>query len=47
MFQKETVKVEACKTIMEAYAKNGSEINDTVIINLLISLCKTMHDSVR
>lgn len=46
MFQKESVKVDACKTIMEAYAKNVSELSDTVIINLLISLCKTMHDSV-
>ena len=47
MFQKDTIKVDACKTIMEAYAKNATEINDTVIINLLMSLCKTMHDSVK
>ncbi|XP_069124492.1 VPS35 endosomal protein-sorting factor-like [Argopecten irradians] len=47
MFQKEAVKVDICKTIMEAFAKHQSEpTNDPVIINALTFICKTMHDSV-
>ncbi|XP_077979506.1 VPS35 endosomal protein-sorting factor-like [Glandiceps talaboti] len=47
MFQKESVKVEVCKTIMEAYIKAHSQgTSDPVIINALMFVCKTMHDSV-
>jgi len=44
MFQKESVKVSACKTIMESFKRSGDELSDPVLINSLMSLCKTMHD---
>ncbi|KAJ8318573.1 hypothetical protein KUTeg_003664 [Tegillarca granosa] len=44
---KEAVRVEVCKSIMEAFIKYQSEVtNDPVIINALMFICKTMHDSV-
>ncbi|XP_071966062.1 VPS35 endosomal protein-sorting factor-like isoform X2 [Antedon mediterranea] len=47
MFQKESVKVEVCKNIMEAFAKHQKEpTNDPVILNALMFICRTMHDSV-
>ena len=46
MFQKESVKVEACKAIMTAYSRTSNELSDTVIINSLMAICKTMHDSI-
>ena len=57
LLQKETVKVEACKVIVESFVKQFNEIpqdesedslttSDPVILNSLTYLCKTMHDSV-
>ncbi|XP_072043735.1 VPS35 endosomal protein-sorting factor-like isoform X2 [Amphiura filiformis] len=47
MFQKDTVKVEVCKGIMEAFVRNQTEAtNDPVILNALMFICKTMHDSI-
>ncbi|XP_064636614.1 VPS35 endosomal protein-sorting factor-like [Lineus longissimus] len=47
MFQKESVKVEVCKSIMEAFIKFQLDpTNDPVIMNALMFICKTMHDSV-
>ncbi|XP_033107964.1 VPS35 endosomal protein sorting factor-like [Anneissia japonica] len=47
MFQKESVKVEVCKNIMEAFARHQTEpTNDPVILNALMFICRTMHDSV-
>ncbi|XP_015271594.1 PREDICTED: UPF0505 protein C16orf62 homolog [Gekko japonicus] len=47
MFQKESVKVEVCKCIMEAFIKHQLEpTKDPVILNALLHVCKTMHDSV-
>ncbi|XP_022318792.1 VPS35 endosomal protein-sorting factor-like [Crassostrea virginica] len=47
MFQKESVKVEVCKNIMEVFVKYQEEpTNDPVIINAIMFICKTMHDSV-
>lgn len=46
MFQKESLKVEACKEIMIAYNKTATELSDTVIINALKTICKTLHDSI-
>ncbi|KAJ7305823.1 hypothetical protein JRQ81_010189, partial [Phrynocephalus forsythii] len=47
MFQKESVKVEVCKCIMEAFIKHQQEpTKDPVILNALLHVCKTMHDSV-
>ncbi|XP_062589752.1 VPS35 endosomal protein-sorting factor-like [Saccostrea cucullata] len=47
MFQKDSVKVEVCKNIMEVFVKYQLEpTNDPVIINALMFICKTMHDSV-
>ncbi|XP_052071007.1 VPS35 endosomal protein-sorting factor-like [Mytilus californianus] len=47
MFQKESVRVDVCKTIMESFNKTQLEpTNDPVIVNALMFICKTMHDSV-
>ncbi|RWS09028.1 UPF0505 protein C16orf62-like protein [Dinothrombium tinctorium] len=54
MLQKESVKVDACKIIVEFFVKNfnaGNEddfktTSDPVILNSMTYLCKTMHDSV-
>lgn len=47
MFQKESVKVDVCKLIMEAFVKyQTAATSDPVIVNALMFVCKTMHDSV-
>ncbi|XP_040214482.1 VPS35 endosomal protein-sorting factor-like isoform X2 [Rana temporaria] len=47
MFQKESVRVEVCKSIMEAFNRNQQEATkDPVMLNALLHVCKTMHDSV-
>ncbi|NWQ80139.1 CP062 protein, partial [Columbina picui] len=47
MFQKESVRVEVCKCIMESFIKHQQEsTKDPVILNALLHVCKTMHDSV-
>ncbi|XP_077629356.1 VPS35 endosomal protein-sorting factor-like isoform X5 [Crocuta crocuta] len=47
MFQKESVRVEVCKCIMEVFIKHQKEpTKDPVILNALLHVCKTMHDSV-
>ncbi|KAG8432982.1 hypothetical protein GDO86_017303 [Hymenochirus boettgeri] len=47
MFQKESVRVEVCKCIMEAFIRHQQEVTkDPVILNALLHVCKTMHDSV-
>ncbi|XP_010135879.1 PREDICTED: UPF0505 protein C16orf62-like, partial [Buceros rhinoceros silvestris] len=47
MFQKESVRVEVCKCIMESFIKQQQETTkDPVILNALLHICKTMHDSV-
>ncbi|KAL9957403.1 hypothetical protein ACROYT_G039035 [Oculina patagonica] len=47
MFQKETIKVDVCKLIMEAFVKYQQEpTNDPVVVNALLFVSKTMHDSV-
>ncbi|XP_059547957.1 VPS35 endosomal protein-sorting factor-like isoform X2 [Myotis daubentonii] len=47
MFQKESVRVEVCKCIMEVFIKHQHEpTKDPVILNALLHVCKTMHDSV-
>ncbi|KAG8145605.1 hypothetical protein E2320_012110, partial [Naja naja] len=48
MFQKESVRVEVCKCIMQAFIKHQQEsTKDPVILNALLHVCKTMHDSVK
>uniref|UniRef100_A0A4W4H8D7 VPS35 endosomal protein-sorting factor-like n=1 Tax=Electrophorus electricus TaxID=8005 RepID=A0A4W4H8D7_ELEEL len=47
MFQKDSVRVEVCKSIMEVFIKHQQEsTRDPVILNALLHVCKTMHDSV-
>ncbi|XP_046994763.1 VPS35 endosomal protein-sorting factor-like isoform X1 [Schistocerca americana] len=47
MFQKESVKVAVCKSIMDSFATNHQEsTNDPVITNALMFVCRVMHDSV-
>ncbi len=56
LLQKESVKVEACKVIVDSFIKNFSQItgendenqttSDPFILNSVTYLCKTMHDSV-
>ncbi|RWS26992.1 UPF0505 protein C16orf62-like protein [Leptotrombidium deliense] len=54
LLQKESIKVEACKMIVEFFVKNFTSTSeddfvttsDPVILNSMMYLCKTMHDSV-
>ncbi|XP_065352764.1 VPS35 endosomal protein-sorting factor-like [Cloeon dipterum] len=47
MFQKEVVKVEVCKLIMEAYCRQKQDaVRDPVVINGVMFLCRVLHDSV-
>ncbi|KAL2101771.1 hypothetical protein ACEWY4_003532 [Coilia grayii] len=47
MFQKDSVRVEVCRSIMEVFIKHQQEpTRDPVILNALMHVCKTMHDSV-
>ncbi|XP_013882960.1 VPS35 endosomal protein-sorting factor-like isoform X2 [Austrofundulus limnaeus] len=47
MFQKDNVRVEVCKSIMEVFIKHQVEVTrDPVILNAMLHICKTMHDSV-
>ncbi|XP_048575354.1 VPS35 endosomal protein-sorting factor-like isoform X2 [Nematostella vectensis] len=47
MFQKESIKVDACKMIMEAFVKYQHEpTTDPMVQNALMFVCKTLHDSV-
>ncbi|KAI4892357.1 hypothetical protein NFI96_017422, partial [Prochilodus magdalenae] len=48
MFQKDSVRVEVCKSIMDVFIKHQQEpTRDPVILNALLHVCKTMHDSVK
>uniref|UniRef100_A0A7N8WYU4 VPS35 endosomal protein-sorting factor-like n=1 Tax=Mastacembelus armatus TaxID=205130 RepID=A0A7N8WYU4_9TELE len=47
MFQKDSVRVEVCRSIMEVFIKHQVEFTrDPVILNAMLHICKTMHDSV-
>lgn len=47
LLQKESVKVDVCKNIMDAFLKYQKEVtHDPVIVNALMYICKTMHNSV-
>lgn len=47
MFQKETIKVTVCKSVMDAFTAHHQEsTNDPVIINALMFICRILHDSV-
>ncbi|CAH3037318.1 unnamed protein product [Porites lobata] len=47
MFQKESIKVDMCKVIVEAFVKyQEGTSDDPVVVNALLFICKTMHDSV-
>ncbi|XP_064405950.1 VPS35 endosomal protein-sorting factor-like [Halichondria panicea] len=46
LFQKESVKVEVCKTVINAFVVNQSgNISDPMVMNAVMYLCKTLHDS--
>ncbi|KAG1676021.1 UPF0505 protein C16orf62 [Nymphon striatum] len=47
LFQKESIKVDVCKMITDAYSRHQQETtNDAVITNAVMFICKVMHDSV-
>lgn len=47
ILQKESVKVDVCKTIMDAFVRHQQEPTcDPIIINAAMFICKTLHDSV-
>ncbi|KAM9773653.1 VPS35 endosomal protein-sorting factor-like isoform X2 [Syngnathus typhle] len=47
MFQKDGVRVEVCKSIMDVFIRHQLEpTRDPVILNAVMHICKTMHDSV-
>ncbi|XP_014211910.1 UPF0505 protein C16orf62 homolog isoform X4 [Copidosoma floridanum] len=46
LFQKESIKVEVCKTIVESLSKQNNPIVDPIMINALMFIMRVMHDSV-
>lgn len=46
LFQEESVKVEICKKILIGTYTTNHTINDPVVVNALMFLCSTIHDSV-
>ncbi|XP_077482036.1 VPS35 endosomal protein-sorting factor-like isoform X2 [Stigmatopora argus] len=47
MFQKDSVRVEVCRSITEVFIKQQLEpTRDPVILNAMMHICKAMHDSV-
>ncbi|XP_011503755.1 PREDICTED: UPF0505 protein C16orf62 homolog [Ceratosolen solmsi marchali] len=46
LFQKESIKVEICKTIVQGLNKQNSLIIDPIMINALMFIMKIMHDTV-
>ncbi|XP_005101203.1 VPS35 endosomal protein sorting factor-like [Aplysia californica] len=47
MFQREAIKVEVCKCVLESFNKHQlTPVNDPVVINAMMFLGKIMHDSV-
>ncbi|XP_016889498.1 VPS35 endosomal protein-sorting factor-like [Cynoglossus semilaevis] len=47
MFQKDSVRVEVCRSIMEVFIKHQVDLTrDPVILNAMLHICKAMHDSV-
>uniref|UniRef100_UPI00358F8339 VPS35 endosomal protein-sorting factor-like isoform X2 n=1 Tax=Myxine glutinosa TaxID=7769 RepID=UPI00358F8339 len=48
MFQKESVKVDVCKSIVEDFIlwQQQQQTRDPVIINAMMFVCKAMHDSI-
>ncbi|KAJ9574992.1 hypothetical protein L9F63_007820, partial [Diploptera punctata] len=49
LFQKESIKVQVCKNIMDAFTHSTfhqEPTNDPVITNALMFICRVMHDSV-
>ncbi|XP_042908545.1 VPS35 endosomal protein-sorting factor-like isoform X2 [Parasteatoda tepidariorum] len=47
MLQKDSVKVDVCKNILEAFMRYQQETTcDPVIVNAAMFICKTIHDSV-
>ncbi|XP_065826063.1 VPS35 endosomal protein-sorting factor-like [Oscarella lobularis] len=47
LFQRESVKVEVCRSVMEAFSKHVFEpTNDPVVISTLLYVGKVLHDSV-
>uniref|UniRef100_A0A672FKZ1 VPS35 endosomal protein-sorting factor-like n=1 Tax=Salarias fasciatus TaxID=181472 RepID=A0A672FKZ1_SALFA len=48
MFQKDSMRLEVCKSIMEVFIKHQVELTrDPVILNAMLHICKTMHDSAK
>lgn len=48
LFQKESVKLDVCKSIMSVYRlKVEDSTNDPVLINNLMFLCRILNDSVK
>ncbi len=50
LFQKESIKVEVCKSVTNAFLRNNSDYNsisDIVIINSMMQICKSLHDYVK
>lgn len=48
LFQKESVKLDVCKNIMTACkSKSESVLNDPVVINALMYICKVLNDTVK
>eukprot|EP00730_Choanoeca_flexa_P009279 TRINITY_DN12619_c0_g2_i8.p1 TRINITY_DN12619_c0_g2~~TRINITY_DN12619_c0_g2_i8.p1 ORF type:complete len:925 (+),score=249.15 TRINITY_DN12619_c0_g2_i8:138-2912(+) len=46
LFQKSTVRVDVCKSVLRAFEQHQSEpLDDTVTVNAMLYMAKTVHDS--
>ncbi|CAD1481043.1 unnamed protein product, partial [Heterotrigona itama] len=46
LFRKESVKVEVCKTVVEAVGVRTGPVTDPIVVNALMFVARIMHDSV-
>ncbi|XP_071450992.1 VPS35 endosomal protein-sorting factor-like [Hetaerina americana] len=47
LFKRDSVRLEACKAVMEAFCRSGPcDVSDPVLISTLMFLCRALHDSV-
>lgn len=48
LFQKESIKLEVCKSITNAFLKSTNDYKDDIVVtNSMMQICKSMHDYVK
>lgn len=47
LFQKENVRVDACRIVITAFSNQNLTVSDPIVINALVFVCRILHDSVK